>query len=48
MPESQLFEHIGRQEQFFQDLEDQVSGLHNQPMEVGDRLAEVKMGHCCC
>ena len=32
--ESHLFEQIGQQEQRFQDLEDQVAGLHNQSMEV--------------
>ena len=46
--EGRLFEHIGRQEQWFQDLEDHVSGLHNQSMEVGDRLADLETGHCCC
>ena len=45
--EGQLFEHIGRQEQQFQTLEDWILGLHNQSMEVGDRLADLEMGHCC-
>ena len=46
--ESRLLQQIGRQEQRFQELEDRVAGLHNQQMEVGDRLGDLEMGHCKC
>ena len=48
IPESHLLEQIGRQEQRFQDLKDWVAGLHNQSMEVGDRLGDLETGCCCC
>ena len=48
IPEGCLFELIGCQEQRFQDLEDRVAGLHNQSMEVGDRLGDLETGCCCC
>ena len=44
--ESRLLQQIGRQEQRFQELEDRVAGLHNQQMEVGDRLGDLETG-CC-
>ena len=44
--ESRLLQQIGRQEQQFQELEDRMAGLHNQQMEVGDRLGDLEMG-CC-
>ena len=44
--ESHLLQQIGRQEQRFQELEDRVAGLHNQQMEVGDRLGDLETG-CC-
>ena len=25
-----------------------MAGLHNQSMEVGDRLGDLETGHCCC
>ena len=46
--ESRLLQQIGRQEQRFQELEDQVAGLHNQQMEVGDRLGDLETGRCRC
>ena len=42
--ESRLLQQIGRQEQRFQELEDRVAGLHNQQMEVGDRLGDLETG----
>ena len=48
LPENRIFEQIGHQEQRFQDLEDRVAGLHNQSMEVGDRLGDLETGRCCC
>ena len=41
-------QQIGRQEQRFQELEDRVAGLHNQQMEVGDRLGDLETGRCRC
>ena len=46
--ESHLLQQIGRQEQHFQELEDRVAGLHNQQMEVGDRLGDLETGQCRC
>ena len=46
--ESHLLQQIGQQEQRFQELEDRVAGLHNQQMEVGDRLGDLEMGRCWC
>ena len=46
--ESRLLQQIGRQEQRFQELEDRVGGLHNQQMEVGDRLGDLETGRCQC
>ena len=46
--ESCLLQQIGRQEQHLQDLEDQVAELHNQSMEVGDRLGDLETGCCRC
>src|SRR6202000_2021528 len=46
--ESRLLQQIGRQEQRFQELEDRVAGLHNQQMEVGDRLGDLETGRCRC
>ena len=46
--ESRLLQQIGQQEQQFQELEDRVAGLHNQQMEVGDRLGDLEMGWCWC
>ena len=46
--ESRLLQQIGRQEQRFQELEDRVEGLHNQQMEVGDRLGDLETGRCRC
>ena len=48
LPETRIFKQIGCQEQRFQDLEDQVAGLHNQSMEVGDRLGDLETGRCRC
>src|SRR6202000_1297561 len=48
LPENRIFEQIGRQEQRFQNLEDWVAGLHNQSMEVGDRLGDLETGRCRC
>ena len=48
LPETHIFEQIGHQEQRFQDLEDWVAGLHNQSMEVGDRLGDLETGRCRC
>ena len=48
LPENRIFEQIGRQEQRFQNLEDRVAGLHNQSMEVGDRLGDLETGRCRC
>ena len=48
IPESRLLEQIGHQEQRFQDLEHRVAGLHNQSMELGDRLGDLETGHCRC
>ena len=48
IPESRLLEQIGHQEQRFQDLENRVAGLHNQSMEVGDRLGDLETGRCHC
>ena len=46
--ESRLLQQIGRQEQRFQELEDRAAGLHNQQMEVGDRLGDLETGRCWC
>src|ERR1700743_3647848 len=46
--ESRLLQQIGRQEQQFQELEDRVGSLHNEQMEVGDRLGDLETGRCCC
>ena len=46
--QSHLLQQIGRQEQQFQELEDRVAGLHNQQMEVGDRLGDLETGRCRC
>ena len=46
--ESRLLQQIGRQEQRFQELEDRVAELHNQQMEVGDRLGDLETGRCRC
>ena len=46
--ESRLLQQIGRQEQQFQELEDRVAGLHNQQIEVGDRLGDLETGRCQC
>ena len=46
--ENCLLQQISRQEQQFQELEDRVAGLHNQQMEVGDRLGDLETGRCRC